>query len=367
MFINMGAKIRAYREKKEITQDALAQYLNVNCKDIIAWEGGDSYPPIELIPVLASYFGVSTDELMCMDEFDNEDKIKEYTDGFQEKVASGNIKEAVDVIREGIMYFPEEYRLKCLLMYGLYLSCDRPAMVKHYSGELLSIGEDILGNCTDDAIRLEAKRLLCLHYYEDLRDTDSAREIAMSLPGRKICREDMLPIISEGEAKLAAIRENISSYTSHLIAAIMEYVDNCTDLKTKDKLELCTVARNIREAVYPDGDIFEGAYTHMMLLKDIAVLLMSLERHEEALDCLESCAKTANEFDNLPKMLPHTSPLVRGMRFYKTQLQIPQKNKKTPLRDIFMNEIMPLQCFEPIKYSSRITDICNIFAQKDEE
>ncbi len=366
MFINMGAKIRAYRLKREITQDALAQYLKVNCRDIIKWEEGEAYPPIELIPVLASYFGVSTDELMCMDEFDNEDKIKEYTDGFQEKVASGSIKEAVDIMREGVMYFPDEFRLKCLLMYGLYLSCDRPAMVKHYSGELLSIGEEILGSCTDDAIRLEAKRLLCLHYYEDLRDTESAREIAMSLPGRKICREDMLPIISEGDAKLAAIQENVSSYASHLINGIMEYVDNCSELKAEEKLELCKVARNIRETVYPDGDIFEGSYTHMMLLKDMAVLLLSLDRRDEALDCLSDCAKCAAEFDALPKALPHTSPLVRGQRFYKTQLQIPQKNKKTPLRDIFMNEIMPLQCFEPIKYDPRIAEICSIAAPKEQ-
>ena len=94
---------------------------------------------------------------------------------------------------------------------------------------------------------------------------------------------------------------------------------------------------------------------------------MSLDRPEEALDCLSDCAKTANEFDNLPKVLPHTSPLVKGMRFSKTQLQIPQKNKKTPLRDIFMNEVMPLQSFDSVKYNPRITDICNIFARKEEE
>ena len=361
MFINMGAKIRAYRLRKEITDDALAQYLGVPLKDFIKWEEGEGYPPIELIPVLASYFGVTTDELMCMDEFDNEDKIKEYTDGFQEKVATGNIKEALDVIREGIMYFPEEYRLKCLLMYGLYLSCDRPAMVKHYSGELLALGEEILDNCTDDPIRLEAKRLLCLHYYEDLRDTENAREIALSLPGRKICREDMLPMISEGDAKLGAIKENISAYTALLVNAITEYASIAPDMSSKDRLELCKSAKLIRKTVYPDNDIFGSAYNHMMLLKDMAVLLVSLDMNEEALDHLEECARTAADFDALPKTTSHTSPLVRGMRFSKNQLQIPQKNKKTPLKDIFMNEIMPLQCFEPIKYSPRITEICNIF------
>lgn len=361
----MGAKIKAYRLKKEITQDALAQYLDVSCKDIIKWEDGEGYPPIELIPVLASYFGVSTDELMCMDEFDNEDKIKEYTDGFQEKVAQGNIKEAVDIIREGIMYFPEEYRLKCLLMYGLYLSCDRPAMVKHYSGELLSIGEEILDNCTDDPIRLEAKRLLCLHYYEDLRDSESARAIALSLPGRKICREDMLPIISEGESKVNAIKENISSYASHLVKAINDYANICPEIKGREKLNLLYTAKEIRELVYPEKDIFEGAYLHMMLLKDMAVLHMNLEENEKALDCLEECARCASDFDNLPKVNTHISPLVKGMRFSKNQLQIPQKNKKTPLKDIFMNEIMPLQCFDPVKYSTRITDICNIFKTEE--
>lgn len=361
MFINMGEKIALYRKRKEITQDALAQYLKVSCKEIIKWEEGESYPPLELVPVLASYFGVSTDELMCMEEFDNEDKIREYTDAFQEKIAAGNIKDGVDIIREGVMYFPEEYRLKCLLMYGLYLSCDRPAMVKHYSGELLSLGEEILSHCTEDQIRLEAKRLLCLHYYEDLNDTEKAREIAMSLPGRKICREDMLPIVSEGEAKLVAIQENISAYASLLSAAIVSYTENNAALTTKEKLDFCRTARSIRETVYPNGDIFEGAYVHMMLLKDMAVLYMALDEKESALDCLEDCARQANAFDALPQTVQHTSPLVSKLRFSKRQLQIPQKNKKTPLKDIFMNEIMPLSCFEPVKYSPRITDICNIF------
>lgn len=363
MVINMAEKIRLHREAKGITQDALAQFLKVTCKDVVRWEAGEQYPPLELVPVLAGYFGISTDELMCMDQFDNEDKIREYTDGFGEKVASGNIKEAVEIIREGVMYFPEEYRLKCLLMYGLYLSCDRPATVKHYSGELLSLGEEILGRCTEDAIRLEAKRILCLHYYEDLSDPEKAREIAMSLPGRKSCREDMLPIISQGESKLVAIEENISSYTSHLIAAIVDYVSEDATLSQREKLALCQTARRIREMVYPSGDIYGGAYVHMMLLRDTAVLHMSLDEREEALNCLEDCARCAAEFDALPKVSQHLSPMVKRLRFSKQQLQIPQKNKKTPLRDIFMNEIMPLQCFEPVKYSPRITEICAIFGQ----
>ncbi len=360
MFINIGEKIKYRREEKGISQDDFARYLGVNCKDIIKWENGEEYPRFELIPVIANYFGISADELLCMEMFDNEDKIREYTESFYEKVASGNIKEAVETIREGNMHFPDEFRLKALLMYGLYLSCDRPAAIKHYSSEIMAIGEDILAHCTEDPIRLEAKRLLCLHYYEDLEDTESAREIAMSLPGRKICREDMLPIISEGEAKLGAIQDNISSYTSLLVSAISAYTEANTDLSPREKIRFCELAKNIRKSIYPNGDIFEGAYNHMMLLRDLAVLYMSSEEPEKALASLEECARCAADFDALPKSLSHVSPLVNRIKFSKQHLQIPAKNKKTPLRDIFLNEVVSLSCFDSIKYDPRIAKICDI-------
>ena len=143
----------------------------------------------------------------------------------------------------------------------------------------------------------------------------------------------------------------------------MAYVTEDTALSAREKLAFCQTARQIREAIYPDGDIFEGAYVHMMLLKDMAVLHMALDEKEEALNCLEASARCAAAFDALPKTSAHTSPLVKRLRFSKQQLQIPQKNKKTPLRDLFMNEILPLQCFDPVKYSPRITDICNVFKE----
>ncbi len=361
MFINIGEKIKLHREARNVSQDDFARYLGVTCKEVLKWEKGELYPSFELIPIIANYFGITADELLCMEMFDNEDKIKEYTDKFTELAASGRIKEALELIREGSMHFPEEYRIRVLLMYGLYLSCDRPSAIKCYTKEIIEIGNGILSHCTDDQIRLEAKRILCLHYYEDLADTEMARQIALSLPGRKTCREDMLPVVSEGDAKLTAIQENISSYTSLLISAITSYAEDNDALGAKEKIKYCELAKTIRKMIYPQNDIFEGAYAHMVLLRDLAVLYMSVEEPEKALDCLRECAETAAEFDALPKSSPHTSPLVNRLKFSKHQLQIPSKNKKTPLRDIFLNEMIALHSFDPIRYSPRIAEICSIF------
>lgn len=75
---------------------------------------------------------------------------------------------------------------------------------------------------------------------------------------------------------------------------------------------------------------------------------------------MRNALNAAADFDALPKIMPHISPLVNRLSF-QTALQIPSKNKKTPLRDIFMDEIIALRCFEPVKYHSRISEICAIF------
>ncbi len=367
MFINIGEKIKYYREQKNVSQDDFAKYLGVTCKTVLKWETGEIYPDFEFIPIIANYFGISTDPLLCMERFDNEDKIKEYIEKFYENVASENMREAVATAREGLMHFPDEYRIKILLMHGLYLSCDRPAAIKHYSPEIIKIGEEILGCCTVDSIRLEAKRLLCLHYYEDLSDTAKAREIAVSLPARKICKEEMLPIVSEGEAKLSAIQENIASYTSLLVSAITSYSENNGAIGAKDKIKFYELAKNIRQAIYTKKDFFEGAYSHMMLLRDLAVLYMSVEEPKKALDCLKECAECAADFDALPKEkqpFMHVSPLLNRIKFNKHQLQIPSVNKKTPLSDIFFNDIISLHCFDSVRYDQKMTEICSVFNNK---
>ena len=78
MFINIGEKIKLRREEKNVSQNDFADYLGVTCKEVVKWENGELYPDFELVPVIANYFGVSADELLCMEMFDNEDKIREY-------------------------------------------------------------------------------------------------------------------------------------------------------------------------------------------------------------------------------------------------------------------------------------------------
>ena len=78
--INIASVIIQKRKEKGITQDALAEYIGVTKASVSKWETAQSYPDITLLPVLATYFNISIDELMgYMPQMTKEDIQKTYT------------------------------------------------------------------------------------------------------------------------------------------------------------------------------------------------------------------------------------------------------------------------------------------------
>lgn len=68
MKINIGTNIKRLRQSKGITQEQLAEAVNVSCPAVSKWERGETLPDITLLQPLAFYFGVSLDELMGYDK-----------------------------------------------------------------------------------------------------------------------------------------------------------------------------------------------------------------------------------------------------------------------------------------------------------
>ena len=64
MNIKIGAIIKKLRQENNITQDTLATAIGVTPQAISRWESEGGYPDIELLPLLADFFSVSTDELL---------------------------------------------------------------------------------------------------------------------------------------------------------------------------------------------------------------------------------------------------------------------------------------------------------------
>ncbi|MBO5069203.1 MAG: tetratricopeptide repeat protein [Roseburia sp.] len=61
--MNIGKQIRMYRLQKKVKQEEMAAYLGVSTQAVSKWETESSVPDIALLPGIATYFGVSIDDL----------------------------------------------------------------------------------------------------------------------------------------------------------------------------------------------------------------------------------------------------------------------------------------------------------------
>jgi ribosome-binding protein aMBF1 (putative translation factor) len=59
-----GAQIKMLRENKKLTQEELAQKINVTAKAVSKWETGNGFPDISLLESLAAALGISVIELL---------------------------------------------------------------------------------------------------------------------------------------------------------------------------------------------------------------------------------------------------------------------------------------------------------------
>lgn len=116
MQIKIGDKIRELRRRDGRKQEDLATALGVTSQAVSRWEANGGYPDLEMIPAIANYFHVSTDELFGY-HGDREEKIKAIIDRADSDMCAmgnllakdnGDLTECVKMLRAASEEFPNE-------------------------------------------------------------------------------------------------------------------------------------------------------------------------------------------------------------------------------------------------------------------
>ena len=112
MKITIGTNIKRLRSEKGVTQEQLAEAMNVTCAAVSKWERNETYPDITLLQPLAFYFGITLDELMGYDkEKVNEEiekAIAEYRKNYDSRIIAKAYKD-----------YPNDYRIMYFYMWSL--------------------------------------------------------------------------------------------------------------------------------------------------------------------------------------------------------------------------------------------------------
>ena len=100
MKLNFGNQIRLNRRRMNLTQEQLAEKFGTSPQAISRWEIGATYPDIEMLPMIASFFETSVDALLGVTEEEKEKRCSELQKSFEIAVRAKNVQETVEIMRE---------------------------------------------------------------------------------------------------------------------------------------------------------------------------------------------------------------------------------------------------------------------------
>lgn len=113
MNLNFAENFKKYRKQMGITQEKIAEELDVSGQSVSRWEIGICYPDLELIPTIANYFGITIDELLSND-VDAREKILE--DFYQELNSISDSEKRVKFTMEYCRKYSDDNRYAYQLM-----------------------------------------------------------------------------------------------------------------------------------------------------------------------------------------------------------------------------------------------------------
>lgn len=246
MKIKLGNKIKELRKSKNISQEILAEYLGVSFQAVSKWENEAGLPDVTLIPAIASFFEVSTDELFDYNRMENERKRDAICDEAA-KCRGTDPAKAENILREGLKQFPGDDIILNNLLYTMR-SPER-------SEEVIKICKTLI-ECTHyDDVKYDALRILAETYHETGQQA-LVEPTLEEIPEIYFTKLELMGQLLEGEKsyKAAKLQLNINLYSSAEMLEIMEkYLNENGDASTREKCKqikdvvarLCSVEREL--------------------------------------------------------------------------------------------------------------------------
>lgn len=231
----IGNIIRELRCSRNLTQEQLAENLNITAQAISKWENNIGMPDISQVVPIAHFFGVSTDVLFGVEEKMDVDEVQALIDKATTQEA---YKDEYALLKEALRTYPGDIRLlseliscgECLLADGDTVN---GAERNNIFEECERAGRLILSYCKDISVLIEATEWL-IKLYCEMGEFEKAATLSESLPS---------VIGFNKEAALGRIYENRKEYEK----ALKCYTDNVSQFQRQliHSIVLCGNMHNL--------------------------------------------------------------------------------------------------------------------------
>lgn len=159
--------IRSYRKKENLTQEQVANYLNISAPAVNKWENGISYPDITLLAPLARILKIDVNTLLAFNEELTIEEVNKFVkevaeiaskEGYQKAFEQGS-----DLIKKYLKC--DELILRIASILRLFLASSEAEEKEKYERKIIAWLE-LVATSSEEKVKSQAKLLLSIIYRE---------------------------------------------------------------------------------------------------------------------------------------------------------------------------------------------------------
>lgn len=184
----LADNMKKYRIMKGLTQEDVADYLNITPQSVSKRESGETYPDITLLPALANIFEKSIDLLIGMDTVRAVETRYNIHKMANEFMHSNQLESAEKVYRDALLIYPNKP--------GMILGLASVLALKDKSEEAIELIEKGLPISINEKQKATMRATLCFLYLKCGR-IEKAKRLASELPHTRESREVIEPVIEQ--------------------------------------------------------------------------------------------------------------------------------------------------------------------------
>lgn len=182
----LSQNLKKYRILKNLTQEDIAEYLNITPQSVSKWERGECYPDITFLPALANILGTSIDLLIGMDTIRAEQTRYTIHKNATELEKQGDYPAAEKLYRDALLIYPNKP--------GMILGLAGVLALQGKTEEAIEYMEKGLPLSNNEKQKATSRAVLCLLYLK-CGKTEKADALASTLPHIRESREVIQPMI----------------------------------------------------------------------------------------------------------------------------------------------------------------------------
>ncbi len=357
--IGIAGVLTAMRREKGVTQEELAAHIGVSKASVSKWETGQSYPDIALLPILAAYFGITIDELMCYKPQMEKGDIMRLYRRFADSFASRPFEDVHAEVREAI----RKYYACWQLLYHMAILLVNHHMLAPSTAEQQDTLREAVDLCT--RVRRESDEL---DLAKEATHLEAMCHLMLGTPREALMLlgDGKKPILSEsaliaqahqmlGETREAMEITQISIYQSLLLllGEFPGYLAMTDDAKKADE----TIRRAL---VVSEAFHLETLHSNTMALIYLAAAQSYASRGKSD-DALEMLARYA-------ALCAHFSYELRGDDYFDMldpwlfglHLGAHPPRSKSVIRESMVQTVTENPAFSPLRETARYRDIIRI-------